>query len=235
MPTLTSLSPLAALDASDWIAVGAALVALGSVIYARRSTNLAEAANRIAKDANAISAEANAIARESRDTSARAVELEEAAHEERRRERQARAVLSAAIEPPQLLSEGSSANFRVTVLLSNTGDRDSGRAMVELYAPEYVESTFAWEDDRHRPDRPRPRPAPEVKLPDPRGRRIASRALDHEVANITRTAPTRLRVVLPLQIPSEPHPVTLRVVVNAEHADLLTEDLTLTVARGRSE
>lgn len=224
LPTIRTF--LQSLDASDWIAVAAAVIALGSLAYARRSTGIADEANRIAEDANTI-------ARESRDIAAQGVELQAAADEERRRALAARAVLSAAVEPTQLLSEGSSANFRVTVLLSNSGDKDSGRATVELYAPEYIESMFAWEDDRHGPDRTRPHPAPEVKLPDPRGRLIASRGLIREVANITLAGPTRLRVVLPLRIPDEPHEVRLRVVVNAEHADLLTEDLTLTVARGR--
>jgi hypothetical protein len=93
---------LSDLDASDRIAIVAAVVALISAIAAVRANGIARAANKLAADANSISGESNSIARgankiseQARDLAARSVELEEAAHADRDRERTARAVLTA--------------------------------------------------------------------------------------------------------------------------------------------
>jgi hypothetical protein len=98
---LAFLDFLSDLDASDRIAIVAAVVALISAIAAVRANGIARAANKLAADANSISGESNSIARGGNQISEQArpcggsVELEEAAHADRDRERTARAVLTA--------------------------------------------------------------------------------------------------------------------------------------------
>jgi hypothetical protein len=132
----TLVDQLGKLDTAEWISIGAGLIALASFVVAARANNIARAANEISKTSNTIAEEANDIARASSTHGARSLELTEAEHEERRRKGEARARLTATIEPTELTAPpGSGGNFDLTLNIRNVGERESGLARVAFYAP----------------------------------------------------------------------------------------------------
>jgi uncharacterized protein YoxC len=183
---LSALHMLAKADASDVIAAVAAAIALGSLVVAvlaigkaGKANELSAKANEIAGGAKELSAEANTIAREAntlsgtanniagdaRDLVARSVELDEVAHAEREQARAARAVLTAALEPAELRSQGSAGYFPVALIVSNTGERDAGRTEVEVQIPEFASTNqVCWEDQQHDRNRVRSRPVAGAKM-----------------------------------------------------------------------
>jgi hypothetical protein len=179
-----------------------------------------------------LSAEANAIAGDARDLVARSVELEEASHAERERERAARAALTAALEPTELRSDGSHGNFRVTLVVSNAGERDAGRTEVEVQVPAFADAaTFAWEDQRHDSNRVRARHVPEAKMGDTGQWDV--RSLERTLENVSTRMPATARLVVPLPIPREPMLVPIRVILRAQHADEpVIHDLSVSVVHG---
>jgi hypothetical protein len=245
---LALLHFLTHLDTSDWIAIAATFVALISAIAAARSNAIARAANKLADEANELSKransisgesntiarEANAISEEARDLVARGLELDEAAHVERERERAARAVLTARVEPTVFQLGGSHAQLPITLIIENEGERAAGVTKVELLVPNHVTSTsFVWEEELNRRDRARARTARDVTLIDDQGREFGVWALEREIPNITSAMPARLAFLMPIQLPPERQTYPLRVVAHAEHAaEPLVADLSVTVVRG---
>jgi hypothetical protein len=218
---LSALHLLAKADASDVIAAVAAAIALGSLAVAvlaigkagkanelsakaneiaGGAKELSAEANTIARGANTLSGEVNTIAGEARDLAARSVELDEAAHVER--ERAARAVLSAALEPAELRSQGSAGYFAVGLVVSNAGGRDAGRTEVEVQIPEFASTNqVCWEDQQHDRNRVRSRPVPGAKMGEHDQWNVVS--LERTLENVPARMPATTRLRLPLPIPPE--------------------------------
>jgi len=146
----------------------------------------------------------------------RGLELAEAEHERRERERQARAKLDGAVECVNmeqredgvLLTEGNSANVRLKITVTNSGEREAGRGIVEVDAPLGISDLgFRWSDGGGR------------ELPEyaERAARIGDRnILSRQFDGIGRSVPQELYVTMPTSVPSD-FPVVIR--VRAEHAD----------------
>jgi hypothetical protein len=166
---------------------------------------------------------------------ARSVELDEAAHAERERERSARAVLTAALDPVELRAQGSADTFTVAVVVRNTGERDAGRTDVEVQIPEFGSTNqSSWEDQQHDQNRVRARRVPETKMGEHGQWNVVS--LERTLENVTTRIPATARLRLPLPIPSEqqgPLVFPVRVVLRAQHADtLMISELSMSVAYG---
>jgi hypothetical protein len=245
---LAFLHFLSHLNTSDAIAIAAAVVALVSAIAAVRANRIAGAANALAAGANELSASANSISGESntiaraaneiseqaRDLVARSVELEEAAHAERDRDRTARALLTAHVDPTELTLTGSHANLPLMLTIENVGNRDAGATQIELHVPNHVNSMmFAWEDEQLSRERTRSRPIRDETLIDDEGREFGAIALDRQVTNVTSAMPARLGFVMPIQLPQKRQTYPIRVIARAEDAaEPLRTDLTVTVIQG---
>ena len=230
----------------DWIIVAAAVAAVstvGSWVAALRAIRIARDANtvaegastradeatEVARAANRLSEDANTSALESRDIAMRGIGRDETAHAEPRAGPAARATLAARVDPPEVRSAGTTADFPLTLVITNYGDRDSGHARVQVHAAYVDGSLFAWEEDRHRRDRPRARVS-SARLTDNHGYDVPAFFLERDVENITPTLPAQLLLVFPIHVPREPLFVPLRVIVDAEHVDdQFVADLTLPV------
>jgi hypothetical protein len=213
---------LAALDASDAIALGAGIVSLISLAFAGWSVGVARKANKISEGSNDLAKESNDIAREALQHSGRSLELAEAVEADRQRHVQARAVMRAEVTPLFQTTQATMMNSRPKVVIRNVGDRDSGPTVVRVYM-RAGSDLMAWEDEHHSPDRVRPIRDPEVVFTDiSTGATFPTQYLERKLDNITPSMPVEMRFVMPIAIP-RPEEGTrrepVRVVVRAANAD----------------
>lgn len=146
----------------------------------------------------------------------RGLELAQAEHEQRKRERQARANLAISAECVNMerradgvyVTEGNVANVRLKITITNLGEREAGRGIVEVDAPLGIRDLgFRWSDGggRELPDYPE------------RAARIGDRnVLSRQFDGIGRDVPLEMYVTMPTSVPGD-FPVVIR--ARAEHAD----------------
>lgn len=206
---------LAAIDASDGIALGASVVAVVALGVAVWSVLVARSANKLSEDSNEVAR--NALRHTERQT-----ELAETAEQERVTQAHARAVVEADISPLTHTVQATEALFRPLVRVRNVGNRDSGKAIIRVYMPT-GRDLMAWDDEHTRGDRKRPITDPDVQFHDiTTGVDLPAQYIDRVVDNITPTMPVEFRVILPVPIPQPGqgrYRTPVRVVVRADHAD----------------
>lgn len=176
-------------DAVSWVAIGISAASLiAAVFLGLRSTGIAR----------------------------RALRISEAEHQQRQRDRQARAKLDVDVECVNmeqradgvLLTEGNNANVRLKITVTNSGDREAGRGVVEVDAPLGISDLgFRWSDagGRELPEYPE------------RAARVGDRnVLSRQFDGVGLGVPQEIYVTMPTSVPSD-FPVEVR--VRAEHAN----------------
>jgi hypothetical protein len=199
------------LTPGDWIALGvggaAFLGALAAVFVSLRS-------NGIAKEANDIARKGLAVA--------------EREAEDRKREADARAVMSADLSPLQFGSHGTAGTARPVVVISNTGDRDSGRTVVRLYTQSAASGDLlTWDGEQTRPDPTRPIAAvEEERLHGPTGDPLPTHYIERTLSNVSTTMAEEFRVAVPVSYPPPGNArvrIPVRITVRAENSDEVAE------------
>lgn len=193
------------------------MVAFLSLVVAIAAAALAYLSWRASQSANAISS--------------RALQITEAEHALRERQRQARADLEIKISPGAnhdldqhgtIWTQGSHIVTTIELTVSNTGDRPTGRTSVDVWVPRFTGHAF-WAESAGGAEvagLARAAPDPSVKLNESAGTPLyESDRLTRQLDEIPVDLPARLylRTTFPTQDGDAAYPVD--VVVRAEHAD----------------
>lgn len=181
----------------EWVGIA---IALAAAYFAWRANHKSDDANEIAR---------------------RALALTEAEHEQQRRDREARArlVVAASIvtyEPGEdgvIRLGGSSGNLRMTVTITNEGDRDAGRGHVHVTLPLSMRNTaIRWADAGGHPLPDQPQHA---------GQLGDHYVIAREIDGVARVVPEMMWLIVPVDVPYQDnineYPIRIRVA--AEGAD----------------